>query len=88
MQHLLPHRMKTSSCEYDDIDVLDVVMLEIPWLRAAVNGSNLPYGSSILNPTLNPFSSPKHTPQLPPKQQFVTSSMVQNIAYYIGAQAN
>ena len=66
-------------CEYNDINVHDVVMSEIPWLHAVVDGSNLPYGSLILNPTLKPFSLPKHTPQTPPKQPSVTLTMVQNI---------
>ncbi len=38
-------------CEYDDINVYDVVMLEIPWLSVVVDGRTLPYGSLILNPT-------------------------------------
>jgi hypothetical protein len=38
-------------CEYDDINVHDVVMSEMPWLCAVVDGSTLPYGSLILNPT-------------------------------------
>jgi hypothetical protein len=53
-------------------------MSKIPWLRAVVDGNNIPYDSLILNPTLNPFSSPKHTPQPPPKQPFVTSMMAKN----------
>jgi hypothetical protein len=65
-------------CKYDDINVHDVVMSEIPWLRAVVDGKSLLYECLILIPTLNPFSSPKHTPQPPPKQPFVTSTMVEN----------
>ncbi len=38
-------------CKYDDVNVHDVVMSEIPWLHAVVNGNNLLYGSLILNPT-------------------------------------
>ncbi len=53
-------------CEYNDINDHDVVMSEIPWLCVVVYESTLPYGSLILNPTLNSFSSPKHTPQTPP----------------------
>ena len=67
-------------CEYDNINVNDVIMLEIPWLWAVVDGSTLPGGRIILNPTFNPFSLPKHTLQPPPKQPFVTSTMVENIA--------
>ncbi len=74
--------------EYNDINVHDFIMLEIPWLCAVVDGSTLPYGSLILNPTLNPFSSPKHTLQPPPEQPFVTLTMAENIGLYIGAQAN
>ncbi len=47
-------------CEYDDINVHDVVMSEIPWLCAAVDGSNLAYSSLLINPTLNPFSTLSH----------------------------
>jgi hypothetical protein len=65
-------------CKYDDINVHDEVMSKIPWLHTVVvvDGNNLPYGSLILKPTLNPFSSPKHIPQPPPKQPFVTLTMV------------
>jgi hypothetical protein len=35
-------------CKYVDINVHDVVMSEIPWLRAVVDGNNLLYGSLIL----------------------------------------
>ena len=38
-------------CEYNDINDHDVVMSEIPWLCAVVDGSTSPYGSLILNPT-------------------------------------
>jgi hypothetical protein len=43
-------------CKYDDINVHDVVMSKIPWLHTVVvvDGNNLPYGSLILKPTLNP----------------------------------
>ena len=34
-------------CEYNDINDHDVVMLEIPWLWAVVDGSTLPYGGLI-----------------------------------------
>jgi len=48
-------------CEYDDINVHDVVMSEIPWLCVVVDGSNLAYSSLLLlNPTLNPFSTLSH----------------------------
>ena len=53
-------------CEYKDINDHDVVMSEIPWLCAVVDESTLPYAWLILNPTWNPFSSQKHTPQTPP----------------------
>jgi hypothetical protein len=36
-------------CEYDDINVHDVVMLETPWLCAVVDGSTLSFGSLKLN---------------------------------------
>ena len=39
-------------CEYNkDINDHDAVMSEIPWLCAVVDGSTLPYGRLILNPT-------------------------------------
>jgi hypothetical protein len=38
-------------CEYNDINDHDVVMSEIPWLCAVVDGSTSPYGSLILDPT-------------------------------------
>ena len=40
-------------CEYNDINDHDhdVVMSEIPWLCTVVDGSTLPYGSLVLNPT-------------------------------------
>jgi hypothetical protein len=47
-------------CEYDDINVHDVVMSEKPWLCAVVDGSKLTYSSLLLNPTLNPFSTLSH----------------------------
>jgi len=47
-------------CEYDDINVHDVVMSEIPWLCAVVDGSNLAYSSLLLNLMLNPFSTLSH----------------------------
>ena len=65
-------------CEYDDINVHDVVMLEIPWLCTVVDESTLAYGNLLLNPMLNPFSSPKHTPQTFPQQPFVTLTMVES----------
>jgi hypothetical protein len=37
--------------EYNDINDHDVIMSEIPWLWAVVDGSTLPYGSQILIPT-------------------------------------
>jgi hypothetical protein len=38
-------------CEYNDINDNDVVMSVIPWLCTVVDGSTLPHGSLILNPT-------------------------------------
>jgi hypothetical protein len=38
-------------CKYDDINDHDVVMSEIPWLCAVVDGSTLLYGSLKLIPT-------------------------------------
>jgi hypothetical protein len=38
-------------CEYNNINDHDVVMSEIPWLCAVVNGSTLPHGRLVLNPT-------------------------------------
>ncbi len=49
-------------CEYNGINVHDVIMLEISWLCMVVDGSTLPCGSFILSPTLNPFLSPKQHP--------------------------
>ncbi len=53
-------------CKYDDINVHDVVMSEIPWLYMVVDGSTLHHGCFIWNPMLNPSSLPKHTSQPPP----------------------
>jgi hypothetical protein len=38
-------------CGYNDTNDHDVVMSEIPWLCAVVDGSTLPYSRLILNPT-------------------------------------
>jgi hypothetical protein len=40
-----------ANSKYDDINVHDVVMSEIPWLRAVVDGNNLLCGSLKLIPT-------------------------------------
>jgi len=34
-------------CEYDDINVHDAVMSEIPWLCTVVDGNNLAYSSLL-----------------------------------------
>ncbi len=52
-------------CEYNDINVHDIIISKIPWLCMVVEGSTLPCSGLIFNPTWNPFLLPKHTPQLP-----------------------
>jgi hypothetical protein len=47
-------------CEYDDINVSDVVMLEIPWLVSGVVGSTLSYGSLILIFLVAKTTPPNH----------------------------
>jgi hypothetical protein len=77
--------------ESNNIKDHDVVMSEIPWLCTVVDGSTLLYGSQILIPTQNSFLTlprRRNNTQHPQPPLFVTSTMVENIKYDIGAQAN
>jgi len=65
-------------CEYDDINVHDVIMSEIPWLCAVADGSNLAYSNLLLNPMLTLFSTLSHRRINTHNPQFVTSTMVKN----------
>jgi len=72
-------------CEYGDINVHDVVMLEIPWLCVVADGSILAYGIFLLNPTLlNPFTLPKHTPQTPPNSHLWHRQWLKTPHYTLG----
>ena len=78
-------------CEYNDINDHDFVMSEIPWFCTVVDGSTLPNGSFVyIKSYVKPFLIAKThpTPTNTPQQPFVTSTMVENIEYDIGAQAN
>ncbi len=71
--------------KYDDIKVHDVVRRKIPWFREVVGVVGGVYDTSILIPTLKPFSLPKKDR---PEQFYVFDDGTKHPIMYLDAAKN